>query len=202
MAQILIVEGDAMTRANFRNFLGGDHELIMASSKGEAKRLLELNGNLDLIIVELVLPDGNGLEFLQLIRARRADVLVIVITESPEAETMEQALNFNVCAYVAKPFLDSQIREQVVKALRELDSPSDEEEEYSEWGSPSDLDEDAPGSRLGTPVEQNMARSLHPSGDLAQVMESFNKEFRPRQVGDQTYRPGDDLFRSRALKKR
>jgi two-component system copper resistance phosphate regulon response regulator CusR len=66
----------------------------------------------DLVVLDLGLPDIDGLEVLRVLRARGSDVPVIVLTARTEASDRAEALRLGAVEYLTKPlpfpdFLDS-----------------------------------------------------------------------------------------------
>ena len=74
-------------------------------------------GGFDLVITDLKLPDGSGLDLLAAARERDPDVQVIVITAFGTAETAVEAMKRGAYDYVTKPFKVDEIHVTVQKAL-------------------------------------------------------------------------------------
>ena len=71
----------------------------------------------DLVITDLKLPDGSGMELLSEARARDPDAQVIVITAFGTAESAVEAMKRGACDYLTKPFKVEEIKVTVQKAL-------------------------------------------------------------------------------------
>ena len=70
MALILVVEDEALLRWSLvRRLEGVGHRVLQAGSAAEARAALA-DGAPDLLILDLSLPDGDGLDFLEACRAR------------------------------------------------------------------------------------------------------------------------------------
>ena len=74
----------------------------------------------DLIILDLVLPDGSGLDFLRALRAR-SDVPVIVLTSRDEETDRVVGLEMGADDYVLKPFSPREVVARVRAVLRRVD---------------------------------------------------------------------------------
>jgi len=86
-------------------------------------------GEADLIILDLVLPDGSGLDFLRGLRAR-SDVPVIVLTSRDEETDRVVGLEMGADDYVLKPFSPREVVARVRAVLRRFvrgDRPQAEE---------------------------------------------------------------------------
>jgi DNA-binding response OmpR family regulator len=90
----------------------------------------------DLILLDLVLPDGNGLEFLRALRAK-SDVPVIVLTSRDEETDRVVGLEMGADDYVLKPFSPREVAARVRAVLRRSSAkvPPPEEEKPLKSGS-------------------------------------------------------------------
>lgn len=74
--------------------------------------------NPDLIILDLKMPQMDGIETLRRIRAKDEDVLVIILTGYGSAETAREAVDLDVYEYISKPFRPADIIAAVKEALK------------------------------------------------------------------------------------
>jgi response regulator of citrate/malate metabolism len=58
----------------------------------------------DLVVLDIYLPDMSGLEVLQELRRRRAEIDVIVVTAAKEVESLRAAMAGGALRYIVKPF--------------------------------------------------------------------------------------------------
>ena len=70
-----------------------------------------------LVLTDLLMPDGNGLDLLPLIKQRSAHTEVIVMTAHGAVETAIDAMKRGAYDFVTKPFATSELRALVHKAL-------------------------------------------------------------------------------------
>ncbi|MCA9580531.1 MAG: response regulator [Myxococcales bacterium] len=115
--RILVVEDSSAMRAYVRAALEeqGD-EVHEAASGFEALRLLPREA-FDVVIVDVNMPDINGLELVSFMRrseAHKSTPLLIISTEAT-AKDRERGLSLGANAYLAKPFLPEQLREMVAQ---------------------------------------------------------------------------------------
>ena len=106
MTNILIVEDDPMVQFIHRNYLEkiGAFETIYSSETiAEAKKLLA-SRSIQLILLDIRLKDGNGIDFLTDLRRDKQTVDVILITAANEVEIVNDALHLGVIDYLIKPF--------------------------------------------------------------------------------------------------
>jgi DNA-binding NarL/FixJ family response regulator len=117
-ARILIVDDHPLVRSGLRQLIEDEPDLSVcceAGSAGEALRVIE--GSLaDLAIIDISLPDGNGLELVKRLQARYPDVAILVSSMHDEDLFAERALKAGAKGYINK----QEAAEQVIHAIRRL----------------------------------------------------------------------------------
>ena len=118
---ILIIEDDEnLNRGITFVFEKDGYGILSAKSIKEGKQLIDQN-KVDLIIVELMRPDGNGMDFCKDIRAY-SDVPIIMLTVC-DLETDEVAgLMAGADDYITKPFSLSVLRARVEALMRRTEA--------------------------------------------------------------------------------
>ncbi len=91
-----------------------------ASSAAEAARQLE-DPNLDLILLDLTLPDSDGVELFRDIRSRRSTPVIMVTARDAEADRV-LGLELGADDYVTKPFSPRELVARVRAVLRRGES--------------------------------------------------------------------------------
>jgi DNA-binding response OmpR family regulator len=115
MPAILVIDDEPAIRESLAFALRRDgFEIAEAASLREARAGV---GSADLVILDLVLPDGNGLEFLRSLRAR-SDVPVIILTSRDEETDRVVGLEIGADDYVLKPFSPREVAARVRAVLR------------------------------------------------------------------------------------
>lgn len=114
---VLVVEDEALTaeaHAAYTDRVPGFRAVGIARSAREAQRLLE-SQDIDLVLLDMHLPDGHGLELLRAIRAsgRRCDV--IAVTASRDSEVVRETLSHGAVGYLIKPFGFAAFRDRLVQ---------------------------------------------------------------------------------------
>jgi len=115
----LIVDDEQPIQGLLRIFLerGGDFVVNCASSIRDAERFLG-EKKYDLIIVDIYLGNGTGIDLLRQIREFDRDVQVVLITGQPDVESAAEALRLGANDYLSKPLSPVQIIGTVQRALR------------------------------------------------------------------------------------
>lgn len=113
--RLLLVDDEPSNFDILRILLKDDCEIEYAESAEEAwESFVSSRKPFDIIIVDIVLPGVNGIEFIKEIREINPLIPIIVITGYSTHERAKQAANLNISGYVEKPF-DG---EKFVKAVR------------------------------------------------------------------------------------
>lgn len=119
MTAILIVDDSPTMRKMLRAALRNLAEAFYEASNGlEAIEQLALHP-IDLITLDLNMPDMHGFEFLRFVRAhsRHRHTPVIVITTRGDEASRDEALRSGADAYLTKPFQVQDLRKQVTQLL-------------------------------------------------------------------------------------
>lgn len=106
MIKVLIVEDDPMVLEVNKSFLGKlpGFQLIANASTGKEAIEIIKNGQIDLVLLDIYLPDISGAELLSNIRNINIPVDVIAITAARDAETVHQLFRLGTIDYLVKPF--------------------------------------------------------------------------------------------------
>ncbi len=119
---MLIVEDDAGLRpALERSFARRGHKVQCATSVSDALQRLRTQ-RIDLVLLDVQLPDGSGLDVLKSARDLDKEIVVIMMTAFPEVKTAVHAMKEGARDFVVKPFELEELHLTVERALeaREL----------------------------------------------------------------------------------
>jgi len=117
MANILVVDDQmGVRRLLFETFKEDGHQVRMAGNGNEALRSLG-EFQPDLIIMDMKMPEMNGIDTLKEIRTFDNKVKVIMMTAYGDAQIMEKAKEQGVEHYINKPFDLFELRDYVRKLL-------------------------------------------------------------------------------------
>lgn len=104
MKQILIVDDHAVVRVGLRQFLADTADLKItgeAANGAEALAMVQ-KGAWDLVLLDMALPDLNGLEVLKRIKRARPELPVLIFSMFSEAEFAIPALDAGAAGYLNK----------------------------------------------------------------------------------------------------
>ncbi|WP_158867253.1 response regulator [Leifsonia sp. AG29] len=119
MIGVLLVDDEALTLELHRRYVervGGFRVVAeCASARAALTALLEAPParRIDLVLLDMTMPDGTGLDVLRHLRARASDVDVIAITAVRDAEIVHQMAALGVVQYLVKPFSFAVFRERL-----------------------------------------------------------------------------------------
>ena len=116
-AHILVIDDEEVVHASLRRILSRvGHQAQTVFSASEGLDLLATE-DFDLVIVDLMMPEMNGLKFLEALDKTDAKLPVIMITGYPTISTAVKALRLGAVDYVAKPFTRKELLSPVQRAL-------------------------------------------------------------------------------------
>ena len=98
-------------------FLKKGFQARTAISIGDAKKNIQ-EAKPDLIISDLRLPDGSGLDLIKWVKEYYSDIIIIVMTSYADIQTAVECIRAGAYDYVAKPLNP----EEVLKKIQELES--------------------------------------------------------------------------------
>ncbi|HYI51095.1 MAG TPA: response regulator [Microbacterium sp.] len=127
MIHVLLVDDDALTLELHRTYLERlDGFRVVAECTGARAAVTAIlerppADGIDLVLLDMTMPDGTGLDVLRHVRARAADVDVIAVTGVRDAEVVRQMVGLGVAQYLVKPFPFAVFRERLeqYRAYRE-----------------------------------------------------------------------------------
>jgi response regulator of citrate/malate metabolism len=117
---VLVVEDEEITAEANRLYVGrvpGFTVAGVARSGGEALRFLG-QAPVDLVLLDMYLPDLPGLEVCRAIRARGLLCDVIAVTSARDLEMVRAAVSLGVSQYLLKPFTFAALKEKLERHAR------------------------------------------------------------------------------------
>jgi two-component system KDP operon response regulator KdpE len=116
--KILVVDDEPPIRRLLRTGLATqDYVIAEAADARQAEALLK-SEKADLVVLDLGLPDRNGLDLLKDLRSGGIDVPVVVLSSRTDEAGIVQALELGADDYVTKPFSMNELIARIKVALR------------------------------------------------------------------------------------
>jgi two-component system, NarL family, invasion response regulator UvrY len=116
MIRVAIVDDHAIVRAGLRQFFSEQVDLRVTGEASNGREALDLvrQGDLDVLVMDLSMPDQSGVDALAAIKARKPELPVLILSGYPEAHYATTLLRQGASGYLNKE-CDP---EEIVKAIR------------------------------------------------------------------------------------
>ena len=114
---LLIVEDDAEIRLFLKTSLAADGFAVFTAVGGNEARTMAARREFDLFVIDLGLPDLDGVEVVRAVRARSQAPILILSAQTDERRKIE-ALDAGADDYITKPFGIGELRARLRVALR------------------------------------------------------------------------------------
>lgn len=177
--QVLIVEDEELARqahATYVQRLPAFAVAGVAATAREAVALMSSGLRVDLILLDMNLPDGHGLEIVRSLRAAGHGCDVIAVTAARDAAIVKRAVTAGVAGYLLKPFTFAHFRARLEQYAEYRERMAGTEGEVAQ----SEVD-DLLGVRR--PAAAATPKGLSPE-TLAQVQELLAASAEPRSAGE------------------
>lgn len=103
LRKVLFVEDEAALQYSYQRFFEGKYAMAYAPTGAEAMRQLE-GFEPDVLVLDMRLPDTDGIALLQRIREKRPKLPVVVTTAYVSMEPLMNVLDLGHSRYLVKPY--------------------------------------------------------------------------------------------------
>jgi DNA-binding NarL/FixJ family response regulator len=103
--KVLVVDDHVLIREALRGVLKelkGDAQILEAPDARNAKQRIADNADLELVLLDLHLPDGSGFDLLAELRERRPEVSVVMLSASNDRDDIARALKLGALGFIPK----------------------------------------------------------------------------------------------------
>ncbi|WP_088051928.1 response regulator transcription factor [Virgibacillus dakarensis] len=133
---VMIVDDESELRKSISTFLQNEGYLTLNAHNGiEALRLIEENKNIDIILLDVMMPEKDGYETLRDLRMAQNRIPVILLTAKTDEVDKLLGLEIGADDYITKPF---SLRE-VVARMKAVLRRTSEEQADDEWIQQEDI---------------------------------------------------------------
>ena len=115
---VLVVEDEPPIREGLEMNLRAEGYGVLSAGDCPAGLELCLERRPDLVLLDLMLPGGSGLDLLQALREQGSEVPVLILTAMGEEEDIVKGLELGADDYITKPFRVAELLARVKAALR------------------------------------------------------------------------------------
>jgi two-component system, OmpR family, phosphate regulon response regulator OmpR len=117
-AHILIVDDDKRIRELLKTYLGSCGYLATGAANAmEARQRLE-GINFDLIVLDVMMPGENGLDFARSLRSHKNEIPILMLSALSEVKDKINGLSTGIDDYLAKPFEPQELSLRIQNILR------------------------------------------------------------------------------------
>lgn len=116
--RILIVDDEVTVCKSIRQALMNDEYEVDMALSGEEALKKEADRKFDVIVADLMMPGLSGIDLLKALKAKDSGAKVIMITGYPTMKTTVQSMQIGAFDYLPKPFLPTELRSLVARALQ------------------------------------------------------------------------------------
>ena len=114
---ILVVDDDAGLRESFRLILEDDYEVVDAPAGQQALEIIR-GAQVDVVLLDIRLPEADGIDVLGRIKQIDEQVEVILVTAVKTVKTAVAAMKLGAFDYVTKPFEEEELLATIRRALQ------------------------------------------------------------------------------------
>jgi len=133
MIRVLIVEDDFRVAEINRKMTERVSEFSVVATAGTAAEALQFvtENPVDLVLLDVFLPDRAGIDVLKEVRKRELPVDFILVTAAHDSKTIQEALRYGIVDYLIKP-IDMERYHQTLKAYRDQRTTFQKESELDQ----------------------------------------------------------------------
>ena len=112
--RILVVDDDSMNLMRTKMILGQEYQVVLAESGAEAlSRLKEDEEQIDMVLLDIDMPEMNGIETFERMKDFAADIPVIFLTASGQEDDVVSAIRLGAVNYLKKPFRPQELMRRI-----------------------------------------------------------------------------------------
>jgi len=118
---IVIVDDNDMMRAILRSILRGEEYDVIGEARNGAIAV-DMTDRLkpDIICLDVMMPEKNGLEALSEIKAARPETEIIMITSNADPQTVQESIQNGASGFIIKPFNAARVLDTLAKVASRI----------------------------------------------------------------------------------
>lgn len=117
MKKLLIIDDDPHLLDLLRVMFSEQYDVLTALSAEEAEAFFKTE-SIDVVLLDVILPGRDGVEFLKILRVTHPVLPVVMISGASSIRPVLKALELGACDYIRKPFDIDELRLVVDRALK------------------------------------------------------------------------------------
>jgi two-component system cell cycle sensor histidine kinase/response regulator CckA len=117
---LVVDDAGVVRRLSFRILSQAGYRVFEAASAGEALEVIGmLHGHADLVLVDVVMPEVNGVDLVRMIRERWSQPAILFMSAYPAEVLAREGLKDLRVQFLAKPFTRDELLSAVTRALKQ-----------------------------------------------------------------------------------
>ena len=114
---VLVVDDEPAVRNALKSVLEQDYRIVLAHDGPSALEALRTDQQIDVVLLDMVMPGMHGMDVLRRLRSEFTSVEVIILSALQSIETVIEAINLGAFDYVTKPFVARELALIVDRAI-------------------------------------------------------------------------------------
>ena len=120
-AKILIVDDNDLMRTLLRGILRSENCQVIGEARNGSIALDSIARNKpDIVFLDVVMPEMDGLEALQNIKSKHPEIVVVMITGNPSKENVEESIQGGASGFIIKPFNSAKVLDTLNRVMVEI----------------------------------------------------------------------------------
>lgn len=113
---IVIADDNDMMRSILRGMLRGEEYDVIGEARN-GQQAVDIVDRLkpEIVCMDVMMPEKNGIEALCEIKAANPDVEVIMVTSNSDPDTVQESIQNGACAFIIKPFNAARVLDTLEK---------------------------------------------------------------------------------------
>lgn len=129
---VLVVDDEESIRNLLKRILEGAGYSVTAVASGKEALFKVSLGEVELVLLDVKMPEMSGIEVLSRLAVESPDVCVIMVTSVVDTKTAVEAMKLGAYEYITKPFERDEVLQKVLVALERWRQQSVEKHRYLE----------------------------------------------------------------------
>lgn len=118
--KLLFVEDNLLIRDNYKNFLSMYFSKIYETDSSEEALELFKQHNPDVILMDINIKGGNGIDVIRKIRLVNKESKIIILSAHKDEDYLFSAIELNVYSYLVKPVKREYFKETILRVIEDL----------------------------------------------------------------------------------
>lgn len=118
--RVLITDDSRMLRTKLRRELEALDCEVLEAENGKEAVMMDLQGSIDCIFLDIVMPEVGGIEALQVIREVSPDMPVIMLSSAGTPQKLMTTLKMGAMDFIQKPYSSDQIKKTIESVRKKV----------------------------------------------------------------------------------